>query len=80
MFHNLNSGYSGSEILPIKSWLNVLVKSRSNLNLDNKYDSNMTDVVRQFQIQNKAPLPDGSIDNITFYNIVGFVLKVRRRE
>lgn len=70
MFHLLYKSYKGSEIPVIKTWLNVLVKSRPNLNFDDQFDSNMMDAVRQFQLQNKAPLPDGRIDQITFYNII----------
>lgn len=69
MFHKLNSGYSGSEIVLIKSWLNILVKSLPNLTVNNRYDTEMANVVRQFKVQNKAPLPDGIIDIITLYNI-----------
>lgn len=70
MFCKLNRGYSGSLVLPIKSWLNVLVKSRPNLSLNNDYDSETADVVRQFQSEKKAPLPDGIIDAVALHNII----------
>lgn len=58
MFHTLYSGHSGSEFQILKSWLNILVKSRPNLNADNRFDADMTETVMRFQSENYSPDAD----------------------
>ena len=73
----LSAGNRTPAVNPIKKWLNYLVIPNPGLSLDGVYDKNMTDAVRQFQLQNSSRNPHGTIDDITLYNILSKVHPVQ---